>query len=261
MIALDASTAAWLHGLLEYLGIGVGMALYRRALRADATDPPAAGSVLAPGRFAVMVGLLAGAALGNKAVYLAERPDVAAAWLAGQPAPLGQSIVGGLLGGLIGVELAKAWTGQKASTGDAMVLPLAVGLMIGRVGCFLAGLHDDTYGLPTALPWGVDQGDGVARHPVALYEIGFVALLAAGLWRSREPLARAPGLRFKLFLAAYLLWRLLVDGLKPVPVVYPLGLSGIQWTCALALLLYLPWVARAWRQAVTPNVMAKETPA
>lgn len=257
MIALDAnaSTAAWLHGLLEYLGIAVGMALYRRALQADATATPGAGSLLAPGRFAVMVGLLAGAALGNKAVYLVERPDVATAWLAGQLAPLGQSIVGGLLGGLIGVELAKAWTGQKASTGDAMVLPLAVGLIIGRVGCFLAGLHDDTYGLPTVPPWGLDQGDGVARHPVALYEMAFVALLAAALQHRRASLARVAGLRFKLFLAAYLLWRLLVDGLKPVPVAYPLGWSGIQWTCALALLLYLPWVWRAWRQptAALPN--------
>ena len=59
-----------------------------------------------------------------------------------------------------------------------------------------------------------------------------------------------PGLQFKLFLATYLLWRLLGDGLKPVRVPYPLGLSGIQWVCLLALLIYAPL---AWRSAsVTP---------
>ena len=35
----------------------------------------------------------------------------------------------------------------------------------------LAGLHDDTYGLPTALPWGIDLGDGVPRHPAPLNDI------------------------------------------------------------------------------------------
>ena len=36
-------------------------------------------------------------------------------------------------------------------------------------------------------------------------------------------------------LAGYLAWRLAIDGLKPVPHAYALGLSGIQWVCALAL--------------------------
>jgi phosphatidylglycerol:prolipoprotein diacylglycerol transferase len=146
------------------------------------------------------------------------------------------------------VEIAKALTRQTRSTGDAMVLPLALGLCVGRVGCFWAGLHDDTYGLPTTLPWGVDLGDGVARHPSPLYEITFVAALVAGLHTHRTRWAAVPGLRFKLFLASYLLWRLLGDGLKPVRVPYALGLSGIQWVCILALAVYGAVVVRAWRQ-------------
>jgi len=63
-------------------------------------------------------------------------------------------------------------------------------------------------------------------------------------WRAR--LADRPGLRFRLMLVAYLLWRLLIDGLKPVPYVYPLGLSGIQWTCLAALIVYLPATVRLW---------------
>ena len=57
-----------------------------------------------------------------------------------------------------------------------------------------------------------------------------------------------PGLRFKLMLSAYLLWRLLIDGLKPLPYAWPFGLSGIQWVCTLALSIYLPLTIRQWRQ-------------
>lgn len=240
MIA-DATTAAWVHSAFAYAGMALGAAMWRGTLKRRDR-----GGALAPGNFGVLVGLLIGAALGNKLVFLIERPDVAAAlWQGGQLMLPGQSIVGGLLGGLIGVELAKKLTGQTRSTGDAMVLPIAVGLAIGRIGCFLAGLHDDTYGLPTALLWGVDFGDGIPRHPTQLYEIAVVLVLGITLSRARFT---TPGLAFKLFLSAYLLWRFAVEFLKPVPVPYPLGLSGIQWTCLIALAVYTPIVLRAWRR-------------
>ena len=260
------AVAVGVHAVLEYAAIALGVWLYRRAMRtptaiefgagrADTTGAAGqlslknngAGGLLAPGTFAVLVGLLAGAAIGNKAVFFIERPDLWRALLAGEGVWPGQSIVGGLLGGLIGVEIAKALTGQTRSTGDAMVGPICAGIALGRVGCFLAGLHDDTYGLPTALPWGIDLGDGVPRHPTALYEIALVALLFVAIRAGRVALSAVPGLQFKLFLSAYLLWRLLIDGLKPVRVEYPLGLSGIQWVCGVALVLYLPLVLRAWR--------------
>ncbi len=238
-MTLDAQLAGWVHSAFAWAGMAWGAAMWRATLRRQPT-----GGALAPGNFAVLVGLLLGAALGNKGVFLMERPDVALAIWQGQPLWPGQSIVGGLLGGLIGVEIAKALTGQTRSTGDAMVWPIAVGLAIGRVGCFLAGLHDDTYGLPTTAPWGVDFGDGVPRHPTQLYEIAAVLPLGYALHRARFA---TPGLAFKAFLAGYLLWRFAVEFLKPVPVAWPLGLSGIQWTCAIALLLYAPFLARGWR--------------
>lgn len=237
----DTSNAAWVHSAFAWAGMAIGAAMWRGALRRQQR-----GGALAPGNFGVLVGLLMGAALGNKLVFLLERPDVAlAAWQGGAIVLPGQSIVGGLLGGLIGVELAKKLTGQTRSTGDAMVLPIALGLAIGRIGCFLAGLHDDTYGLPTALPWGVDFGDGIPRHPTQLYEIAVVLPLGLALHRARFA---TPGLAFKLFLSSYLLWRLLVECLKPVPVAWPLGLSGIQWTCLVALAVYLPLTLRAARR-------------
>ena len=245
----SASTAAAVHGAFEFAAMATGAELYRRARRRQGMQ-----RMNERGAFALMIGLLLGAALGNKLVFLIERPDLwLAFWLDGAPRRLGQSLVGGLLGGLIGIETAKALTRQPASTGDLMVMPLAAGIALGRVGCFLAGLHDDTYGLPTTLPWGVDMGDGIARHPSALCEIAFVGALAALLHAQRERLAAVPGLQFKLFLAAYLDWRLFGDLLKPVRVPYALGLSGIQWTCLIALLFYLPLLARAGSQLPRPR--------
>jgi len=235
----DAAAAAVVHAAFEYAGIALGVALYRRR-RAAAGQ----GGVTQPGTFGVLAGLLAGAALGNKGVYLIERPDVWQALLDGQRALPGQSIVGGLLGGLLGIELAKALLKQTRSMGDLMVWPLAAGIAVGRVGCFLAGLHDDTYGVATALPWGVDFGDGVPRHPTQFYDIAVVAALAAAVHRRFDD---RPGLAFKLFLAGYLAWRWFIDGFKPVLQPYAFGWSGIQWVCALALLVYAPFVWRNWR--------------
>ncbi len=221
--------------------MALGAALWRRTQAQQQR-----GGALAPGNFGVLVGLLIGAGLGNKLVFLIERPDVVLTmWRGGSLMFPGQSIVGGLLGGLIGVEIAKKLTGQTRSTGDAMVWPIAVGLAIGRIGCFVAGLHDDTYGLPTALPWGVDFGDAVPRHPAQLYEIAIVLPLGWALSRAHFA---TPGLAFKLFLASYLLWRFGVEFLKPVPLAWPLGLSGIQWTCLVALAVYLPLTLRAARR-------------
>ena len=140
----------------------------------------------------------------------------------------GKTIVGGLLGGWIAVELAKKYFGITQRTGDAYVAPLVLGIAIGRIGCFLTGLPDHTYGIATNLPWGVDFGDGIRRHPTQLYEIAFALLWGLVVWiRSRWPYAR--GELFRLFMFGYFSFRLLVEFIKPV--YRPEGLSAIQWAC------------------------------
>jgi phosphatidylglycerol:prolipoprotein diacylglycerol transferase len=230
--------AGVVHGAFEWAGIFIGARLYLLTSRTSLIELGKTRN------YAVIFGCVLGAAIGNKAVHWLQRADQ---WdlLREQPWLLlqGQSIVGGLLGGLIGVEIAKRCVGLRESTGDRFVTPILVGLIIGRVGCLIAGLHDDTYGVATTLPWGVDQGDGIARHPTAVYDMLFAAgaLLVLRLWGA--PLAREPGLQFKLMLAGYLAWRLAIDALKPVPHEYVAGLSGIQLVAAVALLVYLPMVA------------------
>src|SRR4051812_49460647 len=68
--------------------------------------------------------------------------------------------------------------GISGRTGARFALPLAVGVAVGRLGCYFAGLDDFTYGTPTALPWGHDFGDGILRHPVQLYESATMAAFA-----------------------------------------------------------------------------------
>lgn len=237
---LAAGAAQTVHLFFEWLALAAGVQLYRWQRR-RAGQP----AMLAPGSFAVVAGCILGAAIGNKLVFWIEMPHL---WHGAAPdwrlIASGQSIVGGLLGGLLGVEIAKKLAGITRSTGDQFILPLVAGTVVGRIGCFLAGLHDGTYGLPTTLPWGVDFGDGIARHPTQVYDMLFALAMAALLWHGRAVLAQSSGLAFKLYLASYLAWRLLVDAIKPVPYAYAFGLSGIQLVCALALLCYLPFVFR-----------------
>ncbi len=239
MTALTGVQLGALHSLFEWAAVFAGARCYLRAARTSVIDLGRSRN------FAIILGCVLGAAIGNKAVHWIDRADQ---WplLAENPWLLlqGQSIVGGLLGGLIGVEIGKRSAGVTESTGDRFVVPILVGLLIGRIGCFIAGLQDDTYGNPTDLPWGVDFGDGVTRHPTQLYDMAF-AIASLALFSAWRPLlARESGLQFKLLLAAYLLWRLLIDGLKPVPYAFVGGLSGIQLVCAIALVVYLPLLVR-----------------
>ena len=68
------------------------------------------------------------------------------------------------------IEAFKRFTGVSGSTGIVFAAPFAATVAVGRWGCFFSGLADFTYGTPTTVPWGVDFGDGIARHPVQLYE-------------------------------------------------------------------------------------------
>lgn len=63
------------------------------------------------------------------------------------------------------VEITKKFAGINRSMSDITIIPLIAGMAIGRIGHFLTGLQDKTYGIPTTLPWGVDFGDSISRHP------------------------------------------------------------------------------------------------
>ena len=108
-------------------------------------------------------------------------------WLSGQPG-IARSIEGAVAGAIVAIEIYKRIAGITMRTGARFALPFAVGVAVGRIGCFLSGLDDFTHGTPTTLPWAHDFGDGVPRHPVQLYESAAMAAFAAVyLWRVLRP--------------------------------------------------------------------------
>jgi phosphatidylglycerol:prolipoprotein diacylglycerol transferase len=184
-----------------------------------------------------------GAVVGSKVLYWLEDPALTLAhgrdvgYLMG-----GKTIAGALVGGLAAVELAKRHLGVTRRTGDLFAVPLSAGIAIGRIGCLLTGLGDHTAGIPTGLPWGVNFGDGLPRHPTQLYEAGFALALGAFLfWRAGRP--HVSGDLFKMFMVAYFVFRLLCDFLKP-DVRVLLGLGSIQWVSLLVLVYYAADVVR-----------------
>jgi phosphatidylglycerol---prolipoprotein diacylglyceryl transferase len=185
----------------------------------------------------IVVGATIGAALGAKVVYWMEDPLTTLHHLTDYTYLMnGKTISGGLLGGLIGVEITKKRIGWTRRTGDDFALPLIVGMCIGRIGCFLTGLSDHTYGTPTTLFTGVDFGDGIPRHPTQLYEIAYLLMVVPVLLVMKKRCA-AEGRVFQVFMLAYFVFRLLVDFIKPTLHPY-LGLNNVQVVSLLAILYY-----------------------
>ena len=206
--------SGWLHStqgpqahlVLELLAYFVGARVYWAAARQQPLPPHLADRLL------LLASAIFGAALGSKLLhvlehlpYLLEQND-RALWLGGK------SVLGGFLGGTVAVEIAKRFLRWPLSTGDAWVPALAVGLMIGRLGCQLSGTWDQTYGIATDLPWAWDYGDGMARHPTGLYEIAAVGLLWAAVrqWQ-RKRWQAMPGAGFAAFMLGYCMLRLGLD--------------------------------------------------
>src|SRR5947208_2992900 len=136
----------------------------------------------------------------------------------------GKTLVLGLVGGYFGVEAAKWAMRIQVRTGDSFAVPVAAAIAVGRLACFSAGC---CYGTPTDLPWAVDFGDGVPRHPAQLYEFSFhlgcVAVLAPlrthGVCR---------GQLIKLYILAYLAYRFATEFIRPEPRL-GLGVTAYQF--------------------------------
>jgi phosphatidylglycerol---prolipoprotein diacylglyceryl transferase len=251
-IAEFHSTATPLaHRVLEIFAYFIGARLYW--FQAKNHPRPAAWS----DNFLILGSAVFGAMLGSKLLHVAEHFHALESlpidvWLDGK------SLLGGFLGGTLGVEIAKRSIGWTRSTGDAWVLPLTVGIVIGRIGCQVSGLWDQTYGNPTSLPWAWNYGDDIGRHPVAAYEIILVVFAYLLIRRMQG----APGQRFAALMAAYCAIRLGLEFLKPpfAPAAAETldtrlagGLTAIQWAAVAGLIYYGRSMMLLRRRAAKPD--------
>jgi phosphatidylglycerol---prolipoprotein diacylglyceryl transferase len=229
---LLGSVSIPLHAVFETAAFFIGFRyfLYLRKKQHDV--------IPLPNRVWIIIGAIFGALLGSRILGSLERPyellrtDNILLHIYSN-----KTVVGGFLGGLIGVELTKKIVGEKKASGDLFAFPMILALCIGRLGCFSMGVYEEAYGLPTSLPWGMNLGDGISRHPASLYEIIFLLLLWLALSRLQHSFTFGNGALFKLFMISYLLFRFALDFIKPH---YPfvLDLSSIQLACLLGLAYY-----------------------
>lgn len=228
------------HLLFEVLAFTLGFQ-YFLWLRKQRGDQLESGN-----RMIALAGATLGALVGSRLLGILETPELLLSGKGGwMYLTQSKTIVGGLLGGLAGVELAKKIVGETRSSGDLFTFPIILGMMTGRIGCFLSGVAEPTYGLPSGLPWAMDLGDGIRRHPTALYEILFLGVLWVFL---RVLPTKAPlkdGAVFKVFMAGYLGYRFLVEFIRPGEAIL-LGLNPIQIACLLGLGYY-------WRVFLQPH--------
>lgn len=169
-------------------------------------------------RLAILAGALAGAGIGSKLPFVLLGHDAffsLAAWFTE-----GKTILSGMAGGYLGVELAKLLAGIQAKTGDGFAMPLAAAVAVGRWGCFFNGCC----GAPI----------------VPIVESVFHATMAVLLWR----LGRVEALRWqllKLYLISYGAFRFAIEFVRTEPRI-ALGLTAYQFgAAAFALALALLW--------------------
>lgn len=150
-----------------------------------------------------------------------------------------KTVAGGFIGGWLFVEIAKKWMKLTSSSGDVMVYPIIIALVIGRIGCFSQGVYEMTYGYPTDWITGMDLGDGIPRHPLALYEMVVLVALGLFLFLKQRKTKFPEGFQFKIFMLLYLTYRFFAEWMKPH---FPLalGLTSIQIVILMTYLANIP---------------------
>lgn len=210
---MTSATTTSPYTLLLLTGVAVSLGVWLRLGRRE------------PKLVAVYFGALLGAFTGAKVVYLAAEgwlycahPDRWLIWATGK------TIVGALLGGYLGVEVAKEVVGYRAPTGDLFALTAPVGIVLGRIGCLL---HGCCLGQECAPGWWtLTDREGHSRWPAVPVEIGF-NLIMAGSFLIMRRARLLPGQHFHVYLMAYGAFRFAHEFARDTPRIL-LGLSGYQ---------------------------------
>ncbi len=225
------STNINIHLILEYLAFFLAYRYYVYLRKQDKDY------ISSNNRLSIILGAAIGAFIGSRLVGFLEFPFIG--WDLQSIIKIfnTKTIMGGLFGGLLGVEYAKKLIGETQSSGDLFTLPIILGIFIGRIGCFLSGIKEFTYGSETTLFTGMDLGDGVLRHPTSLYELFFLILLFLWLSHLRKENNLKSGVLFQYFMVSYFAFRFGIEFLKPNTFLI-FGLSSIQILCVICIVYY-----------------------
>ena len=185
------------------------------------------GYARTPGHAYVGVGALLGAMIGSKVGMLLFAADMHALWEAALALDFtGKTVVGGIGGAWLGVEVTKRIVGVTHSTGDAFAVSVPVAQALGRVGCFLNGCCPGIQ-LSSSGSWAALAVGG--RFPQQLVETAADLGLAALLWsiRRRE---RPQGWLFRYYILGYAAIRFMLEFVRD-DVGPRIGLTLVQWVC------------------------------
>ena len=159
-----------------------------------------------------ILGVLLGGRLGyvlfyDPAYFLLHPLEVFAVWHGGMSSH----------GGFIGVILSLIYSARKHrislfALSDIVIIPVAIGLALGRVGNFI---NQELYGIPTTLPWGIAiPGIEGLRHPTQLYAVGKDLFIALVCYLHLRLPTRPSGQTAGIFLVLYGVLRFALEFLR-----------------------------------------------
>ncbi len=207
-----------------------------------------------PGKITNLVFLIVGGAvLGARLLFVLENYElfVGDFWGIFKLWQGGMSYYGGFIGGVLAalIYLKQAKLEIKKVL-DILAQSTALGIAVGRIGCFL--INDHLGGI-TSLPWGIRHLDQSVRHPVALY-LSLSGLLCFIFLIIIKRYIKTKGLLLCLFLFWYGLLRFLLDFTRSKETHLPftdkhyLGLTLSQYISIgvflVAIGLFLSWKAK-----------------
>ncbi len=182
----------------------------------------------------VLAGIVGGVLGAKIPIWIFYAPQIIASFPDVSLLLSGRTIVGGLIGGTLAVWYIKRKMNIYTRFGNMIVPGVVAGIAIGRIGCFLRGC---CYGVQTKLPWGVDFGDGISRHPTQIYEILFLSAMFVYI-NFKLKLKPESGKLFDTFMIIYFSYRFMVEFIRVEPKIF-LHLTMFQWLSLLIIIYFL----------------------
>lgn len=163
----------------------------------------------------------------------------------------GLSFHGGLIGAVImGLIYCKVKKCKFYDIADILVIPLALGLMLGRIGNFING---ELYGRVTSVSWAFKfEGAEGFRHPSQIYECFKNFVIFSILWTVRKK-DWPRGFLFWMFITLYGVFRFLIEFVRqPDRQIGDYGLffgwmSMGQILCSVMVVLGVYFLVRLWK--------------